>query len=179
MQRSQHDISLSPPVCIVVITLNKVSELLELKNQTVEAYLDKQAQVDVLGLGLGPVDLAILLVADVDTLEEDTTGMLIKPSRSQELNDKDYREEEIKLVKSYQTEKEVNLAVTSKNFEQNSLVILGQNWVQNTNPNIVAAIFEALSDHERDLTNRSRNKTPTSSRSRHKIQKKKIQMFSP
>ena len=80
MQRSQHDISLSPPVCIVVITLKKVSELLELKNQTVEAYLDKQAQVDVLGLGLGPVDLAILLVADVDTLEEDTTGMLIKPS---------------------------------------------------------------------------------------------------
>ena len=32
------------------------------------AYLDKQAQVDILGLGLGPVDLAILLVVDVDTL---------------------------------------------------------------------------------------------------------------
>jgi hypothetical protein len=37
----------------------------------VEAYLDKQAQVDILGLRLGPVDLAILLVADVDTLENE------------------------------------------------------------------------------------------------------------
>ena len=57
------------------------------------AYLDKQAQVDILGLGLGPVDLAILLVADVDTLEENTTGMLVKRTRSQEQNDEDYQEE--------------------------------------------------------------------------------------
>ena len=35
------------------------------------AYLDKEAQVDVFRLRLGPVDLAILLVADVDTLKDE------------------------------------------------------------------------------------------------------------
>ena len=32
-------------------------------------YLNKQSQVDVIGLGAGPADLAVFLVADVDTLK--------------------------------------------------------------------------------------------------------------
>ena len=32
-------------------------------------YLDKEPQVDILGLGLGPMDLPILFVAHVDALE--------------------------------------------------------------------------------------------------------------
>ena len=32
-------------------------------------YLNKQSQVDVIGLRAGPADLAVFLVADVDTLK--------------------------------------------------------------------------------------------------------------
>ena len=33
------------------------------------SYLDKEPQVDILGLGLGPMDLPILFVAHVDALK--------------------------------------------------------------------------------------------------------------
>ena len=34
------------------------------------SYLNKEPQVDILGLRLGPVDLAVLFVRDVDALED-------------------------------------------------------------------------------------------------------------
>ena len=34
-----------------------------------ESYLDKEPQVDILGLRLGPVDLTILFVGNIDALE--------------------------------------------------------------------------------------------------------------
>ena len=33
------------------------------------SYLDEEPQVDILRLGLGPMDLPILLVGDIDALE--------------------------------------------------------------------------------------------------------------
>ena len=61
----------SPPVCIIIVIKVETFWLeskWELKMEHF-SYLDKQAQIDVLGLGLGPVDLAILVVPDVDTLK--------------------------------------------------------------------------------------------------------------
>jgi hypothetical protein len=33
------------------------------------SYLDEKTQVDIVGFGLSPVDLSVLLVADIDTLK--------------------------------------------------------------------------------------------------------------
>lgn len=50
-----------------------------LKNyQELFTHLDQEPQVDILALGFLPVDLAVLVVPDVNSLLRETVGLLVK-----------------------------------------------------------------------------------------------------